>query len=205
MLMIDSNGVVVDARVRRAISPALERGDMKVVNGIIVHQTDSPTAASTLNGYKPIKDKPKPSGAHFLIDKDGTIYQTVSIYKKAPHVGNLKSRCVAQHTCSPIELKKLKGQKPGKQIGKVEAEKNWPKRYPSNGDSIGIEIVGDALPKKEPDDDRRTYESVTKEQQASLYWLVQELSITLNVQMSEVFRHPIVSWKNRTEASTAKW
>ena len=53
MLMIDSNGVVVDARVRRAISPALERGDMRVVHGIIVHQTDSSNAASTIKGYKP--------------------------------------------------------------------------------------------------------------------------------------------------------
>ena len=138
MLIIDSNGVVVDARVRRAISPALEIGEMKVVHGIIVHQTGSSNAASTINGYKSTKEVPKPSGAHFLIDKDGTIYQTLSVYKKAPHVGNLKSRCVAQHTCSPIELKKLKGQKPGKQIGKVEAEKNWPSRYPSNADSTEI-------------------------------------------------------------------
>ena len=204
MLIIDSNGVLVDARVRRAISPALEIGEMKVVHGIIVHQTGSSNAASTINGYKSTKEVPKPSGAHFLIDKDGTIYQTVSIYKKAPHVGNLKSRCVAQHTCSPIELKKLKGQKPGKQIGKVEAEKNWPKRYPSNGDSIGIEIVGQALPKTAPEKNR-IYESVTQEQQASLQWLIQELSFTLNVQMAEVFRHPTVSWKNETEGSTASW
>ena len=200
MLMIDSNGVVVDARVRRAISPALERGDMKVVHGIIVHQTNSLTAASTLNSYK----KSKPSGAHFLIDKDGTIYQTASLYKKAPHVGFLKSRCVAQHTCSPAELKTLKGKKPGKQIGDVEAKKKWPDKYPSNADSIGIEIVGNALPKTVPEDEQ-VYESVTKEQQASLQWLIQELSFTLNVQMSEVFRHPTVSWKNVTEGSTAKW
>ena len=148
MLIIDSNGEIVDARVRRAISPALAIGEMKVVNGIIVHQTDSSNAASTLNTYKPTKDNPKPSGAHFLIDKDGTIYQTVSIYKKAPHVGFLKSRCVAQHTCSPTELKALKGKKPGGQIGNVEAKKKWPAKYPSNADSIGIEIVGECASKK---------------------------------------------------------
>ncbi|OFZ70234.1 MAG: N-acetylmuramoyl-L-alanine amidase [Betaproteobacteria bacterium RBG_16_58_11] len=204
-MIIDSTGVVIDPRVRHAISPALERGDMKIVHGIIVHQTGSSSAAVTLNGYKSTKDNPKPSGAHFLIDKDGTIYQTVSIYKKAPHVGFLKSRCVAQHTCSPTELKALKGKKPGQQIGEVELKKKWPSKYPSNADSIGIEIVGEALPKNEPNRDRRTYESVTKEQQASLQWLVQELSLTLNVRMAEVFRHPIVSWKNETEASTATW
>ena len=205
MLIIDAKGEVVDARIKRAISPALEIGEMKVVHGIIVHQTDSSNAASTLNTYKPTKDNPKPSGAHFLIDKDGTIYQTVSIYKKAPHVGNLKSRCVAQHPCSPTELKALKGQNIGKQIGRVEAKKKWPAKYPSNDDSIGIEIVGEAFPKGGPVVAKRTYESVTKEQQASLQWLIQELSFTLNVQMAEVFRHPTVSWKNKTEASTATW
>ena len=200
MLMIDSNGVVVDARVRRAISPALERGDMKAVNGIIVHQTNAPTAASTLNSYT----QPKPNGAHFLIDKDGTIYQTASVYKKTAHIGQLKSRCVAQHTCSPTELKALKGKKPGKPIGRIEAKKEWPNRYPSNGDSIGIEIVGQALPKTVPDD-QQVFESLTKEQQASLQWLIQELTLTLDVRMSEIFRHPTASWKNKTEASTATW
>ena len=84
MLIIDSNGEIVDARVRRAISPALERGEMNVVNGIIVHQTNSPTAAATLNGYK----RPKSNGAHFLIDKDGTIYQTASSIRKPGMSGN---------------------------------------------------------------------------------------------------------------------
>ena len=116
----------------------------------------------------------------------------------------MKSRCVAQHTCTPTELKALKRKKPGQQIGEVELKKKWPSKYPSNADSIGIEIVGEALPKTVPEDEQ-AYESVTKEQQASLQWLVQELSFTLNVQMSEVFRHPTVSWKNLTEGSTAKW
>lgn len=200
MLIIDSTGAVVDARVRRAISPALERGNMEIVNGIIVHQTNSPTATSTLNSYK----QPNPNGAHFLIDKDGTIYQTASIYKKTAHIGQLKSRCVAQHTCSPTEFKALKGKKPGKPIGRIEAKKEWPTRYPSNGDSIGIEIVGQALPKTVPDA-KQVFERVTKAQQASLQWLVQELSLSLNVQMSEIFRHPDVSWKNETEAATATW
>ena len=200
MLIIDSNGVVVDARVTPAVSPALERGDMKAVNGIIVHQTNAPTAASTLNSYK----LPKANGAHFLIEKDGTIYQTASMYKKTAHIGQLKSRCVAQHTCSPTELKALKGKKLGKPIGRIEAKKKWPNRYPSNSDSIGIEIVGQALPKTVPED-QQIFESVTKEQQAALQWLVQELTLTLGIQMSEIFRHPTASWKNKTEASTATW
>ncbi|CAG2262846.1 N-acetylmuramoyl-L-alanine amidase [Burkholderia sola] len=49
------------------------------------------------------------------------------------------------------------------------------------------------------------YESVTTEQNASLKWLVRELSETLNVEMREVYRHPEVGRKNATEASTARW
>ena len=198
MLMIDSNGVVVDARVRRAISPALERGDMKVVNGIIVHQTSSPTAASTLNGYKPIKDKPKPSGAHFLIDKDGTIYQTASVYKQAPHVGILKSRCISERKCSPAEFKTVSKLKIHK-LSTHEKSKSWPDRYPSNKDAIGIEIVGKFLlpPGR--------YEAVTSTQNASLKWLITEISLALGVPMAEVFRHPDVSYKQESEAETAQW
>ncbi|WP_235590023.1 MULTISPECIES: hypothetical protein [Burkholderia] len=49
------------------------------------------------------------------------------------------------------------------------------------------------------------YESITAEQNASLKWLVRELSETLNVEMTEVYRHPEVGRKNATEASTARW
>ena len=200
MLHITSSGQVIHAQINLNISPSLEGGPMVAIHGIVVHQTGSLTATATLNGYK----QPKPNGAHFLIDKDGTIYQTASVYKKTRHVGYLKSRCVAKHTCSPTELQDLKGKKVGKQIGTVETKKKWPVRYPSNEDSIGIEIVSLALPKTVPEN-KQIFESVTKEQQTSLKWLVQELTLTLKVQMTEVFRHPEVSWKNVTEASTATW
>ena len=84
-------------------------------------------------------------------------------------------------------------------------KKKVPDRYPSNEDSIGIEIVGQSFPLTEPNADKRTYESVTDEENASLKWLVSELVMTLGVPMTEIFRHPIVSQKNKTEAATAKW
>jgi hypothetical protein len=42
-----------------------------------------------------------------------------------------------------------------------EIKKPVPDRYPSNADSIGIELVGQAFPLQEPDPDKRTYEVVT--------------------------------------------
>jgi hypothetical protein len=50
-----------------------------------------------------------------------------------------------------------------------------------------------------------TYETVTAEQNKSLKWLISELVMTLTIPATEVFRHPTVSRKNDTEASTAKW
>jgi N-acetyl-anhydromuramyl-L-alanine amidase AmpD len=83
--------------------------------------------------------------------------------------------------------------------------KQVPDRYPSNEDSIGIEIVGQAFPLNETRSERQTYEAVTTEQNTSLKWLVHALATTLGVPMTEVFRHPVVSQKNMSEAATATW
>jgi N-acetyl-anhydromuramyl-L-alanine amidase AmpD len=77
MLQIDKAGRVINDRVADSICPALEHGDMPVVRGIIVHQTGSASAQSTLASYKHVGAV----GAHFLIDKDGSIYQTTSLRK----------------------------------------------------------------------------------------------------------------------------
>lgn len=87
-----------------------------------------------------------------------------------------------------------------------EQLKSVPDRYPSNADAIGIELVGEAMPRGGSTADAlKTYEPVTAAQNAALQWLIQELSNTLNIPLSEVFRHPTVSRKNPTEASTARW
>lgn len=201
MLMIDANGAVVDARVKGALNTTIERGAMRTVKGIIVHQTGAPTAQSTLESYK----NTSANGAHFLIARDGTIYQTASLFKKTWHIGKLKARCVLENTCSPAELKASKRFNPTAEH-KREMAKKAPARYPSNDDSIGVELVGEALPKGDKlPESKKTYQSVTDEQNSSLKWLISELSLTLGVSMSEIFRHPDVSRKNPTEASTARW
>ncbi|NIA00454.1 N-acetylmuramoyl-L-alanine amidase [Massilia sp. CCM 8734] len=188
MLNIDSTGYIVNGRVKRTPRPVIEHGALTKVNGIIVHQTGGSTGASSLSSYT----LPNANGAHFLIDKDGTIYQCASLKKQTWHVGKLKARCVAEHRCSPKEFK----YNPTAE-NKREMKKEVPQRYPSNEDSVGIEIVGVAT--------KDVYEAVNAEQNASLKWLVAELSSTLGVPMTEVFRHPDVSRKNETEASTASW
>jgi N-acetyl-anhydromuramyl-L-alanine amidase AmpD len=81
-----------------------------------------------------------------------------------------------------------------------------PDRFPANEDSIGIELVGEALPHgRSVPDAKKVYEQLTDAQNDSLKWLVAELSMTLNISTTEVFEHPTVSRKNPTEASTAQW
>ena len=201
MLLIDTNGAIIDARIHRSLNSSIERGSMKTVHGIIVHQTGGPTAQSTLDSYK----SPSASGAHFLIDRDGTIYQTASLYKQTWHIGKLKARCMLEKRCSPVELKQLRSFNPTSEH-KREMTKKVPARFPSNQDSIGIELVGAALPRDSSvPDSKKVYQNVTDEQNASLKWLIAELALILKVPMNEIFRHPDVSRKNPTEARSAQW
>jgi N-acetyl-anhydromuramyl-L-alanine amidase AmpD len=193
MLLLDKDGMVQDPKVRAARQSTIERGDMVKVNGIIVHQTGGSTAASSLSSYKNVGA----SGAHFLLERDGTVYQTASMYKKTWHVGKLKARCLVEQRCTPVELAALKKFNPTAE-NKQEKAKQVPDRYPSNDDSVGIELVGKVLA-------NGTYEAVTAAQNTSLRWLVSEIQTTLSVPVTEVFRHPEVSRKNPTEGQSAKW
>ncbi len=204
---IDKAGMVTDARVKNSRSAAIERGAMKSVSGIVIHQTDSDTVKATLNGYK----LAKANGAHFLIDADGTLHQTASVYQKTNHVGKLQSRCLAEATCKPADYPK---KDLVNAMNKIELAKAIPARYPSNGDAIGIEMVGRAaLPNNFVPPRHRAswtteqlrgeygvYPVPTSQQITSLKWLVDGLISSLNISSNEIFAHPVVSWKNPTEA-----
>lgn len=132
-LNLDADGLVHHDKVQNGIhaNRYIERGDMSQVNGIVIHQTGASTAASTFNSYA----NPGANGAHFLIDKDGTIYQTASLHKATNHVGPLLSRCEAEQSCP-------KSNSGVKVMHNREKAKNAGERYPSNQDAIGIELVG---------------------------------------------------------------
>lgn len=198
MLQIDSNGHAIHKNIKLKISLGIQKKPLIKVSGLVVHQTGGSTVQSAFNNYKIGS-----AGAHFLIDKDGTIYQTASLTHQTWHVGKLKARCLVEKTCTPTELKLL-GKFSPRGEHKREMAKKMPARYPANHDSLGIEIVGEALPKNVPEE-KRVYETVTKEQNASLKWLVGELRTVFSVPLTDVFRHPTVSRKNPTEAATAKW
>ena len=142
---------MVDKSVEVKTYPSIEHGALLSVTSIVLHRTDSSTAASVLNAYK----SGQKTGAHFLIEKDGKIYQTASLEKICWHVGILQPRCVNESTCDPTELKNInallhqKGlsfSKRAKNVSSHENTKAYPLRYPANSDSVGIEVVGRFLP-----------------------------------------------------------
>lgn len=203
MLYIDEEGYIDAERIIVKIFKAIERGSLVKVNGIIVHQTNSPTANSTFNSYK----NAGANGAHFLIDKEGVIYQTASLFKTTWHVGKIQSRCYLTKKCDSADLEKITSLSRSwgnfRQISEMEKQKKFPDRFPDNSDSIGIEIVGLAIILKE--EPNPVFEPVNELQNASLKWLIKELAETLKVSMTEVYRHPEIARKNATEAKTAQW
>jgi len=197
------NGKLVSSKVFDKVKSKIEKGALTKVDAIVVHQTGSSSAASSLSSY----DKGA-NGAHFLIDKDGTIYQTARIDQKCWHVGNIKSRCNELKTCAPDELKEInsilfkKGESYEvriRNLSQQEAKKAYPNRYPTNDDSLGIELVGSFHAKSS------TYDVVTNSQNESLIWLVSVLQFALGVVDKDVYRHPEVSYKQPSEAQSAKW
>ncbi|WP_455815125.1 peptidoglycan recognition protein family protein [Pseudomonas graminis] len=207
MLYIDEGGYIDAERIILKIFNNIERGKMDAVNGIVVHQTNAPTASSTFHSYQ----TKGATGAHFLIDRDGTIYQTASLFQITWHVGRLQSRCFLTKKCEPTDFQKVaeleKSWRNSDKVHQIEKVKNYPDRFPSNVDSIGIEIVGKStrVINENTGKPEYIYEEVNDSQNGSLMWLIKELVATLKVSTSEIYRHPEIGRKNFTEASTAKW
>jgi len=199
MSTINKDGMLIDKKVNLRRFQSIEHGVLSGVHAIVVHQTDSPTAQHTFNGYKA-----GGNGAHFLIDKNGLIYQTASIHKRCYHVGRLiKSKCLTinKNSCNSASMAKMLAMSWTNQIKELNANeraKTYPHRYPVNSDSIGIELVGKHINKK-------TYETISAQQNISLQYLISELYSHFSLTSKDVYKHPEVSYKNPGEASTAVW
>jgi len=193
------NGLILSKNIINKTYNSIEHGNIKSVNAIVLHRTDSSTAKSTLASYH----KGQKTGAHFLIDKEGKIYQTASMIKSCWHVGNIRSRCTEETACSTKETKKVKALLFQKNLGygkrisnlsKYEATKSYPERYPKNSDSIGIEVVG--LYNKKSN----AFSQPTSQQKNALNWLLDTLSEVhgLNKE-TDLFAHGTIAYKQVSE------
>lgn len=198
--LVNGQGHLIHPYVKLRIIPSIEVGPMTAVHGIVVHQTGGKNLESAISSGRP------GIGAHFYVDTDGTVYQAASIFKKCSHVGKLKPRCLAEHRCKPDAakaLQKMVALGKSSSVSPMEYEKEFPDRYPGNNDSIGIELVGYHHP--EQNVPYPVYDAVTERQKMILKWLVRTICSVCKVNSAEIYRHPVLSWENPTEALTAEW
>ena len=183
----------------------ITRLEFSLVNGfkpkaIVLHRTDSSTAKSTLESW----NNPNSArvGTHFLIDKDGTIYQCASLYKYTQHIGNIKAKDLELHGKDSNDYLIYKG-KTYQQVSDIEKTKQYPDRYPINNDSIGIEVVGRFLGN---DKKLSKYDKVFKYTQLSGEWeevaiaqknsikaLIESLQTIFNLNDDDIYKHGAIS------------
>ncbi len=195
------DGKIVDKTVDVKTYASIEHGNINTITSIVLHRTDSSTASSTIQAYANGKE----SGAHFLIDKAGKIYQTADMGKICWHVGILLPRCQIEKNCNPKELKTItaliheKGFSFGRRarnLSRHETGKKYPLRYPSNSDSIGIEVVGRFWPSK------KSFDKPTQQQLRSLKWLVELIVKEYNISIkNDVYTHGAIARKEVSEGA----
>jgi N-acetyl-anhydromuramyl-L-alanine amidase AmpD len=163
------------------------------VNALVMHRTDSATADSALRSFASGRDGVQ-YGTHFLIDKDGTVYQTASLQQRTAHVGRIKSRCVEEDNCAADDRALTLAQRwnPGG-THNHEKTKPYPQRYPLNEDSVGIEVVGRHVDGK--------WEAPTAAQQASINRLVNTLQQHYQIGDRDVHAHDVISYKTAGEGA----
>ncbi len=149
---IDEDGYIQGANIKEPILDGINikskliakigNGILDVINAVILHRTVSYTTKSVFDTWLS-KSNSYRVGAHFVIDKDGIIYQCLSIYKKAHHVGKIRSRALEmQHYKDDTDRKLISEKKNNySTLASYEYKKQYPLRFPCNSDSIGIEVV----------------------------------------------------------------
>lgn len=176
-------GVARSINIRQNIYPNLEFGAIGKVNAIVLHQTNSSLAISTLIAYNF-----RSTGAHFLIAPDGIIYQTARVNRECYHVGMIASRCMETFSCPVDEViddVRDKSESSKTYLSRVhnrEKNKPYPKRYPTNKDSIGIEVAGTT-------DGEGIYQAPSQLQNFWSKWLVAELLDSFSMTRDQVFAH----------------
>ena len=198
------DGVINNPKVTNKIIPNIEHGVLPKVKALVLHRTSAGTAESTLHAWQS-----KKSGAHFLIDKTGKIYQTTSLKKQCWHVGLLQSRCRLEGSCSTEDAKFIKKTLHGsgswgskfKKVYLNEKKKNYPDRYPLNSDSLGIELVGSYLGGS---GDKGPFEKLKEPQGKSFLGLVTERLSQYDLSFKEdVYAHGSIARKKVKEGVDA--
>jgi N-acetyl-anhydromuramyl-L-alanine amidase AmpD len=185
---VGKDGFVIGYGVTKNQITELEKGTLKTIQGVVLHRTASSNSESALTSFK------SGIGTHFLVDKDGTIYQTADLRKITFHVGAIRSKCFEEGNCSETESAIIKsfGWNPGK-VYSHEEKKSYPDRYPYYIDAVGIEVVGAYVL------ETKTWEKLTDKQIEAVSTLVNLLKMSYNMKFSDVYTHERISYKTEGE------
>lgn len=196
-----NDGYITSDKVKKDSISSMENAAFKRVNAIILHRTGGSTAAGAIGSFRSTN-----IGTHFVVDADGTITQTASLEKTTSHVGKIRSRCAATNSCNTIEAKTLKTLKTPSGIHEHETAKKYPERYPYNGDSVGIEVVGKSYDKdkKAPKtgDDVESWDALSEGQIKSVACLVNNLMTLYSLSRADIYLHEQISYKGKLEGGT---
>ncbi|OCG46508.1 hypothetical protein A9G34_05035 [Gilliamella sp. Choc4-2] len=186
---INNEGFICNDSIIQYQVKKLERGNIIGPNAIVLHRTYSKGSAINVieNTWKSPWNKDN-IGAHFVIDKDGTIYQVVSLKKYANHVGVIRPRCELTRTCDTNYRSKTYREK-----YLSELKKDYPERYPYNQDSIGIEVVAWW------DDKTKLWDDATPQQLESIRNLVIFLQKEFNLNDKDLYQHQCIAYKTSGE------
>ena len=206
---IDEEGYIQGADIKEPILDGINikskliakigNGKLNVINAIILHRTVSYTTKSVFNTW--LGENASRVGAHFVIDKDGTIYQCLSIYTKAHHVGRIRSKALETNNFQDDEDKKSVYNKKNNisDLSNYEFKKEYPLRFPGNMDSIGIEVVSMYI---EP---TKQWEKATEAQLKSINLLIDILLICYkkhngcNLTSKDIYPHDKIAYKTDGE------
>ena len=195
---VGANGYLTDPNITRTSIPALERNPLPDVNGIVMHRTTGSTAQGTIDHWR---GQDRPFGTHFLIDRDGTIHQTASLNNNTAHVGNIRSRGEVEGTLTPERQQELATVRSPRRnddvadVSRLESARPYPDRYPTNRDSIGIEVVATY------NERTRTWQEPTEAQTASIQRLVGTLQQNYGLNDRDVYEHDRISFKTQGEGA----
>ncbi len=185
---LPTDGYFTDKNITTYKIPALERKNLAQPDAIIMHRTVTNTAGQAISSFK------NGVGTHFLIGKDGTIFQTASLNKTTVHVGKIKSRTQVEGTWSKAEQKIIEGIGwAPMELHRYESKKDYPDRYPTNSDSIGIEVVSMYNEKT------KTWDAPPNKQRKSIDYLVHKLQNQFNLDDQDIYKHDQVSYKTAGE------
>lgn len=206
---VDKEGFVINPRVERLNLPNFGRKERpnlfnrnNPVKAIVLHRTDGHNGLSAYSTAISTGENGN-QGGHFTIEGkegkkkenlsgiDGAIYQFANLKKAVNHTGNIRKR-PAPGTPKPWDSS-------SKTVTKNELNKKYPERFPYNGDSIGIEVVGKCVDKT-ADGWEAEWEPLTQEQITNTAWLTNGLlkHFSLNT-VDDLYVHEQISSKTWDE------